>query len=227
LRLYSACFIKTDYWTLLTTQILLPVAFPVLLLSIAVIVVLFNRCKDQDYFEKLRRRLDSSPFERALSVYIFLLTGMYTFISSSSFSPFRCYPQADGTYTLIPDSTQDCYGQEWKKHIWIIAIGLLQIILIPIALIVILSQYKKNRYNNFYDWRYGLLFRSYKEEYFFWEVVIMLRKTLFVFLVDASNAFTTSLRIFFILLFLITNFVAESILRPYKQQGIRTLASLS
>jgi hypothetical protein len=218
----------TDYWTLLTVQIMLPIIVPVLLLCVAGSIILVLYLNDKTYISNmLRRRVKATPLEKALSVYMFLLTGMFTFISSTSFSPFRCYPQEDGSFTLISNPTQDCFGPEWKSHSWVIAIAILQIILIPIALIYILSRHKENITNNVYLWRYGLLFRSYKPEYFYWEVLIMLRKTMLVFLVDASNAFNTTTRVFFILLFLILNFVAESILRPHKIQGIRTIASLS
>jgi hypothetical protein len=96
---------------------------------------------------------------------------------------------------------------------------------IPPALMFILYKYNKNRGNNTYEWRYSLLTRPFKYQYYWWELVHLLKKTVLVVLVDATNGYSTQSRIFITLMFLIMVFVLESILRPYKAEGLATLAS--
>jgi hypothetical protein len=111
-----------------------------MLFAIAGAVVYVKYRIDNSYLSNLRRKTLLRKLFQSTSFF----TGMFTFITSTSFSPLRCYPQADGSFNLIPNPTQDCYGLEWKEHSWIVAFGILELIAIPSVLITILSRYKKN-----------------------------------------------------------------------------------
>jgi hypothetical protein len=97
-----------DYWSLYGLQVMFPLVLPSVLFFESLIIIGIKTWRRPTYLSHLRHRISAHPFEKALSIYIFLLTSLYTFIVSVALSPFRCYPQADGSYTLIPNPSQDC-----------------------------------------------------------------------------------------------------------------------
>jgi hypothetical protein len=204
-----------------------PLIVGFILFLIASVVLVVKGLRQTDYIDRIKKRIIAHPFERALSIFIFLITSMYTFILSVVLSPFRCFPQADGTSTLIPNPSEDCYGPSWRRNLPFISFGLLQILAIPSGLLFVCWKFKSQMSNNYFQWRYGILFRPYREELFYWEVVVMLRKTFFVVLVDISNGLKGALRIYLTVLFLLLSFVAEGLLRPHRIQGVSTIATMS
>jgi hypothetical protein len=199
----------------------------VILFFISTMVLVVKRSREKDYILRLQKRITAHPYEKALSIFIFLITSLHTFILSVVLSPFRCYPQADGTSTLIPKPSEDCYGFTWRRNLPFIVFGLFQILAIPCFLLYICWNFKAQKSNNFFLWRYGILFRPYKDEVFYWEVIVMLRKTFFVLLVDISNGLKKSLRIYLTMLFLLMSFLAEGLLRPHQKQGVSTFTAMS
>eukprot|EP00475_Leptophrys_vorax_P043779 TRINITY_DN8527_c0_g1_i2.p1 TRINITY_DN8527_c0_g1~~TRINITY_DN8527_c0_g1_i2.p1 ORF type:complete len:791 (-),score=112.92 TRINITY_DN8527_c0_g1_i2:55-2364(-) len=222
-----SCAAPLDYWTLYTMQVLLPVILPALLLLICCCVMLVKYLRDREYLAQLKQRLSPHPFEKALAMYIFLISSMYTYLLSVVLSPFRCYPQIDGSYTLIPKPTENCFDANWMKRAPLIAFGILQIIVIPGLILTIYFQRKKHSLSNYFEWRYGLLFRPYRENFFYWELVIILRKTALVMMVDVSNGMQSALRIFLIMIFLVIVFAIEGVCQPLIAKGISILASIS
>jgi hypothetical protein len=213
------------FWAVYQFQILIPIILPTILflLSCAVLAVEYKR--NPKLWDDIQKRKVPHPFEKALSLFIFIITALYTALMTFVLAPFRCLPQSNGTYTLIPNPSENCFDEKWRSHMPFIAFGLLQIVVIPICLIGIYSRHRRNQQSNFYRWRYGLLFRAYKDEFYWWELVIVIRKTAFVFLVDATNDLETPMRFFVIMVFLTLNFALESICRPYRIQGIHTISS--
>jgi hypothetical protein len=204
---------------------MLPIILASVLFFEALVIIGVKQTRDKEYLTHLQRRVSAHPFEKALSIYIFLITSLYTFIVSAVLSPFRCYPQADGSYTLIPNPSQNCFEETWKSHLPLIGFGILQIVLIPLLLMMILYKYKTNRTNSVYEWRYGLLTRPFKDEFCYWEFVLLVKKTVIVTLVDATNGYSAHTRVFITLSFLIAVFALETIFRPYKAHGLASLAA--
>eukprot|EP00475_Leptophrys_vorax_P011434 TRINITY_DN17979_c0_g3_i1.p1 TRINITY_DN17979_c0_g3~~TRINITY_DN17979_c0_g3_i1.p1 ORF type:complete len:586 (+),score=97.35 TRINITY_DN17979_c0_g3_i1:57-1760(+) len=219
------CAARFDYWTVYGLQLMVPSTLAVILALIAWIVLKVKGKRHPDFLNHLQRRTFAHPFEKALAIYIFLLASMYTYFVSVAFSPLRCFPQADGTYTLIPNPSQDCYGPEWNRFLPLIVLGIMQICLIPPALLWIVMNYRKYKRNNVFLWRYGLLFKAYTEDFYWWELAIFVRKLVFVALVDSTNGINLKLRMFSILFLLITMFLIEGTLRPFRHKGLGVLSS--
>jgi hypothetical protein len=213
--LNMSCFFRTDYWSIYRLQVF----FPFIVLAILLVVSSLVRL----YVWKVRpntlvRRTLADPFERALSMYIFLLTSLFVYLLSITFSPFRCFPQIDGTQTLLPNPSQDCYGKEWKANLGFIVFALFEVVSIPCLLAFVLYSNRNNLKSNTFQWRFGILTRGYTDDFFYWEIVSMIKKAATVMTVDLTNGLSPYLKTFIFMLILAFMVGVESICRPYQKQ---------
>jgi hypothetical protein len=130
------------------------------------VIYVVNRSKNPNYMRSTHNMTATNPFDNAIATYISLLSTLHTFITSAVLSPFRCFPQFDGSYTLIPNPSEDCFSESWKKWIPVIVLGFIYIIAVPIALVWIFSLYRDNSKCQVWDCRYGHLIQPYKNRFF-------------------------------------------------------------
>jgi hypothetical protein len=163
-----------------------------------------------------------SPIDRGISLYIRGILGLTTYVVMVGFAPFRCYQQPDGSYSLVPSSDLSCYDQDWFSHMFIIVLGLIEIILLPLGVFLI---FQIKLQENKFRWRFGILTLSFKAKYYWWEVVVLMKKLCFVMMVDLTNDFDPSLRVFFAEIVLLIGFLSEYVCQPRKEE-LRTLHTL-
>jgi hypothetical protein len=132
-------------------------------------------------------------------------------------SAFRCYPQEDGSFTLLPSPVNDCYDSEWFNNFWIIFCGISFLVYFPIQVGLILWKNRRNILSNTFYARYNVLVLPYKKQYFYWEVVLILRKLLFICLVDLTNGMPNNERSFILTCFLFVEMFMDIFLRPFKE----------
>jgi hypothetical protein len=132
------------------------------------------------------------------------------------FAPFRCFEQQDGEFTLVPSSNLNCYDHEWFSHYFIIGLGILHIALIPFSLFLIFRANSQHLFDNSFLWKFGKLTESYKDEMYWWEVVVLLNKLLFVVIVDLTSRFDPNLRVFMVEVILLVGIFVEQIFQPRK-----------
>jgi hypothetical protein len=96
-----------------------------------------------------------------MSTFLMFLTTLYTFVLSMTFSAFRCAPQDDGSYTLLPSPSLDCYDSIWYNHLGVIIVGILVISCVPVILFWILYRNRHNLWNIHFHWKYGGLTLPY------------------------------------------------------------------
>jgi hypothetical protein len=179
-------------------------------------------------FQKKKKKILASALDKSIDAFLVFLTTLYTYVLSSIFSAFRCYPQDDGSYTLLSSPSLDCYDSLWFDHLFVIALGILVIVITPVALFIILHTNRNRRFSNQVWWRYGRIMKFYKPKFYFWEVVVLIRKTIFVSLVDLTNGWQKLDRAFVIIVFLVAESFLDITVQPFSEnQGlifeIRTL----
>jgi hypothetical protein len=211
-----------DFWRLYTLQAFTPFVLFGILFVYSALIRFYMKKK---YPKQLEMRLQADPFEKALSLYLFFLTSLFTLIASIALSPFRCFPQEDGTFTLIPKPSEDCFSKEWNAHLFTIIIAISLLFVIPFLLFILLRNHKGKFNTNKFKWRYGLLTQVYKEKYYYWELCSMFRKTIIVVLVDLLNGFPESFKVFILLMFLISWMIFEAWIDPYRHEGFSTIVS--
>ena len=211
-----------DYWTQYSIQALAPlILFGVLYFIGALKYVIFswrNR-----HFIRAKHKSEAAPFERAFSLYLFFLTSLFTLIASVAFSPFRCFKQDDGSYTLISNPSEDCYDGVWFSHIWAIVFSLLFIVAVPVSIFFLLRSYRGRFQSNEFIWRYGLLTNIYKDKYYYWELLSMFRKTLIVVFVDLLGNYSRYVKTFLLIIFLLCWMSLEAWIEPYKNEGFSSV----
>lgn len=69
--------------------------------------------------------------------------------------------------------------------------------------------------NNMFRWRYSILTSPYKPEFYWWELVVMLKKAIIVMIIDLTNGFSESFRAYLAIVFISAIGSVEAILRPY------------
>jgi hypothetical protein len=219
-----SCVLPDDFWIGQAVKVALPFILLLLLVIIASIVYLFQRCCQAAVLQK---RLDANPFERVLSLYLSTLVGVYIYFMTTALSPFRCLQQADGTFTMVASPNLDCFDDVWSKNLVTISFGLLNTIAIPVSLVFILWKFRNEIESNRFQWRFGLLTSRYKPEYYWWSTYLLTKKTLLVMLVDLTNGYSVHFRAFLVLLALISALVIESLCKPRRfEVGVAKVVNL-
>jgi hypothetical protein len=153
--IYSSCKFPDEFWSRHGLAVAFPIIIGACLFLIAVIGHLFLK---KLHPELLQSKRIPSPFERAINL---CLSSLYTFIISFAMAPFRCFAQADGSFTLVPSPDLDCFDNQWIRNWPLICLGLLYILVIPIYFVCILYFYKPKQMSNAFYFRFGFLVLGY------------------------------------------------------------------
>lgn len=115
---------------------------------------------------------------------------LYTFLCKMSTDPLNCVQREDGTYFLAVDPAIACYDDVWKSHVFLCVLGILVYIVgIPLCLLVILCRAHKRAELDSprIHARYGSLIIPYRSQFWYWEIVHMMRKLTIVLLVNFGS----------------------------------------
>lgn len=75
-----------------------------------------------------------------------------------------------------------------------------------------------SEYHQVWHWRY---------QFFWWELVFVVQKTILVVIVDVTNGLPSNLRVFALEIVLIANYIIQDYVCPFKTSGISLIASHS
>jgi hypothetical protein len=169
---------------------------------------------------KFRNRAVPTPVERAVSLYVQGMVGLTTYVVMVGFAPFRCYRQVDGVYSLVPSSNLNCFDEKWYSNIFTILLGILEIVLIPLVLGLIFKAHSKHSIqDNKFIWKFGMLAENYVDEYYWWELANLLKKLVFVMVVDLSNNYDKRVRVFMAEIVLVGWIFIEYACQPRKKES--------
>ncbi|KAJ6248224.1 insulin-like growth factor binding protein [Anaeramoeba flamelloides] len=150
-----------------------------------------------------------------INAYTVLLSLIYLSLCYSILEVFDCTKQSNGVYTLNSEQHITCYDSSYYKHLAsIIIFGLVYIIGTPIFLGWLMFHYSKKLTDKLFDEKFGLLCSRYKKEYFYWELVIMIRK-LFIVVFQIYLKEFTNLQLILCIIVLLASLIAQTILNPY------------
>jgi hypothetical protein len=120
---------------------------------------------------------------------------------------------------LLSSPSRDCYDSEWFSYFGVTFLGIAFVIAVPLSLIYILYQNRLLIKSNRVYWRYGRLVAHFKPKFYYWEVVHILWKTIFVCIVDLTNSWEKYERAFLLIMFLALQFFVEAIVNPYDKDS--------
>ncbi|KAJ5073141.1 insulin-like growth factor binding proteinn-terminal [Anaeramoeba ignava] len=158
-----------------------------------------------------------SSFLNAFVAFCFLA---YLFLCQWIFTLFSCTKQANGVYTLNAAPSYRCYNDPWWKKMVIpgAIFGFLYVIGIPALIIFMLVYHSKYHTEKVFDSRLSLLCSRFRREWFFWELVVMARKAIFVFVLLYFN-FIADLQIRLLILILLVAIILQAVFEPYDTKG--------
>jgi hypothetical protein len=167
----------------------------------------------------------ANPSERSIYFFSYGIMRLATYILMVGLAPFRCFKQADGTHTLVPSPDLNCYDSQWFSNILLIFLGLIEVVMLPIGLLWLFLHYKKGlHHNNKFNWKFGHLTAKFKDNYYWWELVEMLKKLTFVVVVDLSNDLDKHFRAFLAESVLVVGLFLEYSIQPRRDE--RNLSNL-
>jgi hypothetical protein len=212
-NIFLWCVLPDDFWFGHAFKVSTPLMVLCLLNILAGTVYLVQRWKKS---QTLAKHLNANPFERAFSLYVAMSVGMYIYVLTAALEPFRCLEQPDKSLTLVSSPNLDCFDPQWSQHWASIGFGLFFMVFIPIGLFYTLWRFRHSLESNWFQWRFGLLTSRYKQNYYWWSLYLLVKKTLLVMLIDLTNSYSVHIRSYFVLILLISALAIESLCKPRK-----------
>eukprot|EP00347_Sterkiella_histriomuscorum_P009503 403340963 len=173
-------------------------------------------------------KIKTKPWNKIVSTVVILLFLVHPNIVQYMFSNFKCI-DIDGENRIIDDLEVVCWNTTHKILSYFIALPCIIVwgLGIPFFALVLLMRYRKRLESIEIKQKLGFLYRGYRQEYHFWEIVIMYRKIVLIFVsVFLSNygVVAQALIVFIILiLFLTLNLKAQ----PFSTIELNDLETLS
>ncbi|CDW79545.1 UNKNOWN [Stylonychia lemnae] len=165
---------------------------------------------------------------KIMSSLVILLFLVHPSLVTFSFNDFKC-KEVDGQLRVYDDLEIICWSPEHTFYSYFVALPCIIVwgLGIPFFALVILIKQRMKLENFDTRQKYGFLYRGYRKEYFYWEIVIMYRKILIIFtsvFVSNFGIIAQALIIFFALIvFLMINFKKQ----PFNTQILNDLETLS
>jgi hypothetical protein len=216
LELFSLeCSLAIDFWS----KWLFKVNFPFILICSSGIVIivgnLISKWRNSDQY--------STSDQLALCftrIFVEVLTYTYVYMIFEVFKPFNCVKDLDGSFSLQASPDLKCFDSQWNQHIAYLVIYIfIYVFLLPGALITFFVRYKRDIQNVWFVERFGSLCAPFKSEVFFWEALLILKRTVFSFSTNVLNALLLSiLRYFAVLFFLFVFFGLDVLCLPYSSR---------
>jgi hypothetical protein len=180
-------------------------------------------------FPRYRKGFDKpKAIERVYSMFGTMVTATYTLVISTAFGPFDCKKQANSTrYVMTQNSSQYCFESEWQKNfpfalIFLISYGCF----VPLGLAIRFWRQRNDIDNQTFQSRFRQLINSYRREYYFWELVTMMKRASIFITIQLSSNMYSATRFFTILLLLLFFFGSDIAVFPYATKYLNSLSSL-
>ena len=155
--------------------------------------------KEQITSEKLFEAYTSILWQRARSRSTLSVIVLYFLLESKVgtyvFQMFNCEEFANGNF-LTADYDEECYTGRHLTTLAIVTLPTLIFVVIgvPLALFKILEKNKKNLHTMRFKLEFGFLYAGFEDQYYYWELWIMTRKTM-LNVVATAFAFNSTLQI--------------------------------
>ncbi|EFA77968.1 transmembrane protein [Heterostelium album PN500] len=165
-------YYEKHYMTLLTTPLLL---FMLAISTLCIVIVHRSNCISRES-PAPRTDLKSSFASGQLNALIKLILTVYSPITQSVLSIFFCTEIGSRFSILIANNSVLCEGSQYRMAT-AISYGLLVIIIgLPIIIFILLFKNRKYLENDYVIRVYGVFFLKYKPDYYYWDVLMLLRR---------------------------------------------------
>eukprot|EP00347_Sterkiella_histriomuscorum_P017660 403348489 len=199
----------------MTTMAILP--FILAILCFAVWWIISQKKKDENLLRT-----------KAISSIVIVLFFVYSSIVQSMLDMFNCI-DVDGESRLKIDLEVVCYkGQHTFWSMFVAVPGILVWgVGVPMLSYMLMNNEKHRLDSIEIKAKYGFLYRGYKRKYFYYESIVMYRKTIIIFVSVFMVSFGVIVQALVILILLIAGLSMQLILKPYQTYALNHLELLS
>ena len=127
-------------------------------------------------------------FNRFIYASVSVCSFSYTFLLKTTCEPLNCIERLDKKWVMRHAPSIFCYEPAWETRLPLVILNLiLYLVVCPLLLIWILFYYKvqDKRCVDFLE-KFGRLTIPYRTNFYWWELIIILRKAIFVVIIDFS-----------------------------------------
>mmetsp|Transcript_3860 Transcript_3860/g.6766 ORF Transcript_3860/g.6766 Transcript_3860/m.6766 type:complete len:1674 (-) Transcript_3860:431-5452(-) len=123
-------------------------------------------------------------FDKFIATAAIALFMVYPGVSLTTLKLFRCKNLGTDHSFLVHDMHIQCYTPEHKYYILVLGVPsiLVYIIGIPLVTLAILYRGRKHLTDPRFEIRFAFLYKGYKEEFYWWEMAVITRKILVIFI---------------------------------------------
>ncbi|CDW81646.1 UNKNOWN [Stylonychia lemnae] len=165
---------------------------------------------------------------KILSSLVILLFLVHPSLVTYSFQNFKC-KEVEGEQRVQDDLEIQCWSTVHNVYSYFVALPSIIVWGLGIPFFALIILIKRRKQLNSFDIRqsYGFLYRGYRKDYYYWEIVIMYRKICIIFtavFISNFGVVAQALIVFFILIiFLLINFKKQ----PFNTLVLNDLETLS
>lgn len=166
----------------------------------------------------LSDRRDPFMHSRYLYAFILFISTFYASIASTSTEPFSCISIGNGVYVMTQAPHIQCYSKEWNLFLPVSIIGLLiYLFLLPFSIAFILYRYRNDLYKESFLKHYGCLTFPYRPEFYYGEVLFLMKDAIVIIIIDLSINFNQfkNIQSFFLIIFLFFCLIIQVVFKPF------------
>jgi hypothetical protein len=218
------CSLKTNFWQKYYFKLLFPPILCIFLLLLFVLRWVFA-LKFPSQAQKLGISEKMALSRKLIAVFSFMVVAFYTVMMSSAVQPFDCTRQSDGTFTLTKSPSSRCFDSVWFSHLpAIVFFILLYGFSIPAVMIYIFYSNRHQKSTIAFLSKYNSLVSPYQPRFFYFEIVAMFKRTLFVMANDFLSPTSYAVR-YFVSLAILMGFVwVDVYFFPYRSKELNILS---
>ena len=186
-------------------------ALPFLIAAISFgIWYVYGRIKEQSFFKKREDRKETTTKDKCIVTVTTVLYLLYPTLCKNTFGLFDCKIIGVQAYLNI-DLEEKCYQGRHQTMIVLLGVGQLIVYVIGLPLVAFFFLYRNRESLHMHvsQARYGLFYGGYKNERFFWETIVTMRKVSVVMLsvfgpeLGKQCCFVVRLHVLFVFLWLL------------------------
>jgi hypothetical protein len=165
-------------------------------------------------------------YDRCVPLLILFCVTMYSFLVNTAVSPFKCTYTSG--YAMYENPSQICFDSEWLSHLPEITFFLiLYAIGMPGILIYLFYANRDRSHTDEFRSSFGSMTLPYHDEWFWWELTQVFRRTCFAILNAFLKMLTTEdSAVFFTSCLLCTFLILEVAVKPHRKH-LMLLASIT
>eukprot|EP00475_Leptophrys_vorax_P007542 TRINITY_DN14782_c0_g1_i1.p1 TRINITY_DN14782_c0_g1~~TRINITY_DN14782_c0_g1_i1.p1 ORF type:complete len:341 (+),score=63.48 TRINITY_DN14782_c0_g1_i1:374-1396(+) len=160
--------------------------------------------------------------QRAVSFSFQTILSCFTLLISGAVSPLICLNQSDGSQIMVRNPSAKCKTGEWNDNLGMVIFFLvLYTIILPVAFGALLVHYRHCLNDPVIHGYFGSFTKSFKPQYFFWELFLLTKRGLFVVIAAFIPAFPGDTTFYFGCILVIFSYLGlEFIFHPFLQDYV-------